>query len=252
MEAFCPLPAYNLRDYGGYGAGVGQHIRRGQLFRSAELDRLPCAYHGLLGKLNIGIVLDLRSPREIPDSRPPYMDGYRGQVVRADALDDTIPHALNGLAQLQDAAQAIAKMGEVYRRLPFSARFAESMKLYLDGLLTIDGGSLIHCFAGKDRTGLAVALCQLALGVHRDDCMAEYLLTNAAGEERLRLSLEAFRKTMDRPVDDAVLREVMLVRAEYLDGALAAITAKSSLSAYLKSLGWDDVAVACLAERYLI
>ena len=172
--------------------------------------------------------------------------------MSADALDDTIPHALIGLAELADAQQAIAKMSDVYRRLPFSARFAESMKLYLQGLLTAQGGSLIHCFAGKDRTGLAVALCQMALGVHRDDCMSEYLLTNAAGEERLGLSIEAFRKTMVAPVQESVLREVMLVRSEYLEAAMAAIASRASLAAYLESLGWGEAEITQLGARYLV
>ena len=56
---------------------------------------------------------------------------------------------------------------------------SEGMELGIGALLrTGKGASLIHCFAGKDRTGVSVALAHHVLGVHADDMLADYLLTN--------------------------------------------------------------------------
>lgn len=117
------------------------------------------------------------------------------------------------------------------------------MRLYLAGLARDDGASLINCMAGKDRTGMAVAMLHMALGVHRDDIMADYLLTNSAGDVAARIAAggAAIRSTVGELEPD-VLRVMMGVEAEYLDTAFAAIREQhGSEDAFLSNaLGVDQ------------
>jgi protein tyrosine/serine phosphatase len=98
----------------------------------------------------------------------------------------------------------------------------------------------VFCTAGKDRTGFIVAVLQTLLGVHPDDVMAEYLLTNSAPDsdaqvERLRSQIEhRFGKGLPEEAIQIVTRvePIFLTRAfnavrerygsieEYADAAL--------------------------------
>ena len=113
---------------------------------------------------------------------------------------------------------------------------------------------LVHCFAGKDRTGLGVAIAHHVFGVHPDDAMADYLLTNAQGEERIASGIRVLRGQVSATVSEALLREMMMVRSAYLDDALAAIdAAHGSLGAYLAThLGLGEADIGKIAARYLV
>ena len=111
-----------------------------------------------------------------------------------------------------------------------------------------------HCTAGKDRTGVAAALILRALGVSREDILADYLWTN---EYRARSSA-SFCKTLEQmgvPAEKAaeVARVGCCVRRESLESALDIIDARyPRFEDYLaEQLGVDAAALASLRERYL-
>lgn len=249
---------FNLRDYGGYRTSFGSRLRSGLLFRSAQLDGAGPDERELLRRLGIGVVVDLRSANEIPVTRSVAYAGFGGPVLVAQREDGVIPHAIRGLTRLATPQEAVAKMVATYRLLPSSHRFREALGLYLQGLLDVEGGSLIHCFAGKDRTGLAVALFQLLLGVHADDVMSEYLLTNSAGEERVAAGVLALKTganaQMNAGVNEDVLREAMGVRPEYLAAALTVIGAdnESPASWLVQVAGLGGCGPERLRERYTV
>ena len=113
---------------------------------------------------------------------------------------------------------------------------------YLSRLAEGHGPSLVNCMAGKDRTGIAVAMLHLAVGVHRDDVVEDYLLTNTAGDPEARIAAGAETiRAVTGQLDDAVLRVLMGVQPEYLETALAAIEERhGSIDAYLEeALGID-------------
>lgn len=236
-------PRYNLRDYGGCAVVGGGSLKRGLLLRSGQLDEVLPEDHGLLLRLGVAAVVDLRSSSEIEDPPSAAYAGFSGPIHLADREDGVIPHAIEGIVRLASAGEVAARMVALYRRLPASGRFRQSMAHYLGALDQAKGATLVHCFAGKDRTGLAVALVQLALGVHPDDVMAEYLLTNAAGEQRIAAGLAVLRRQSGPEAREDVLREVMFVRAEYLDAALREIVAQSkSPAAWLGQAAGLDAA----------
>jgi protein tyrosine/serine phosphatase len=153
------------------------------------------------------------------------------------------PHvAAAQTARGRDAAAMRAMMAQNYTTIPFRPMLVAAMRLYF-GQLAQDGSpSLIHCMAGKDRTGVAVAMLQRAVGVHYDDVMADYLLTNTAGDVEARIAaggrvVEGRSGTLE---PDA-LRVLMSVEPEYLDIAFATIVERyGSEDAYLtEALGAD-------------
>src|SRR3546814_2687697 len=66
--------------------------------------------------------------------------------------------------------------------MPYRPALGATLRLYLAALVEYDAPSLVHCVAGKDRTGFAVAIVHRLLGVHEDDLMHDYRLTNTAGK----------------------------------------------------------------------
>ena len=143
----------------------------------------------------------------------------------------------------RDAAATREGMRRNYGKIAFRPELIAMMRSYLPTLAEGRGASLVNCMAGKDRTGIAVAMVQLAAGVHRDDVVADYLLTNTAGDVEARISSGADTiRALARGMDPEVLRVIMGVEAEYLESAFATVAEKhGSLDGYLSEvLGVDD------------
>ena len=107
---------------------------------------------------------------------------------------------------------------------------------YFSALATGEGASLVHCAAGKDRTGIAVDLLHHVVGVHPDDAMHDYLLTNHSprNEERIAHGM-ALMGGKYGAKDEASLRVLMGVDAEFLEAARASVKERfGSLDAYLE------------------
>ena len=227
---------HNFRDYGGYAARGGR-LATGRLFRSAQHVAATPSDLARIAGLDLVAVIDLRGPAErilAPCRRP---DGFSAQVIFVE--QDTTglaPHVRAAGAALtaQTARDAMLKS---YAGMPFRARMLPVLARYFEALAELGGATLIHCMAGKDRTGLAVALFHHAMGVHRDDLVADYLLTNTAGRPRARIEEGArhLRQGWGGDLSDEIVDIVMGVEAAYLDAAFRAIEAEhGSVDAYLE------------------
>jgi protein tyrosine/serine phosphatase len=126
---------------------------------------------------------------------------------------------------------------------------------YFRTLAEAPGAIVVHCAAGKDRTGMICALTHHIAGVHPDDIMADFLETN--NEERMARKMSFLgpwlRETVGQTVADEALRVAVGVHADYLNTAFAAIEQRhGSIDAYLAEvLGVDDPLRARLHERLL-
>ncbi|WEK57567.1 MAG: tyrosine-protein phosphatase [Candidatus Brevundimonas phytovorans] len=239
----------NFRDYGDYAVGAGR-IARGRLYRSAHQARATEADLAQLAALNLATVVDLRRPSERRDQPSRRPANWAGQVIES-AHDDggEAPHItfLKTADLTEQSGRAF--MTQTYRRLPFEAAHLDLFRRYFRALAESDGPVLIHCAAGKDRTGLLAALTHSLLGVSRDDLLADYLLTNVAVDLEGRAEGIARKLTemTGRPASHGAVVAFLGVEADYLDGAFKEITARhGSLAAYLEqALAVDDA----LAER---
>jgi protein-tyrosine phosphatase len=247
----------NFRDYGDYATTAGARIQPGRLYRSAHHGRATDADLEAIDALGIAVVVDLRRPHERhrePSRRPA---GFTGAVIATDigSADDDDPWwSFVRDSDLSEAAFRDYLTG-YYRKAPFDERHLDTFSRYFAALGEADGPVLIHCAAGKDRTGILAALTHHLIGVHEDDIVADYLLTNEAIgiEQRMPLMMQAITEGAGREPTAAAARVAMGVEAAYLEGALAAIEAEyGDVDAYLReALGVDAALRGKVEERLL-
>jgi protein-tyrosine phosphatase len=227
---------HNFRDYGDYAARGGTKVKRAALFRSSQHRDATADDLAKLGSLSIATIIDLRGDYERSTYPCPRPKNFDAAVLFAEG--DTAgngPHNSDAVRDLKTAKQAHATMVALYENMPFRPPLIAVYRLYFAALATRTGPSLLHCLAGKDRTGIAVALLHDMLGVHPDDIMADYLLTNEAGnvEARIAAGAEAVRNSFGPHMEDEAVRTLMSVHPAFLETAFATIRERhESLAAY--------------------
>lgn len=240
---------HNFRDYGGYPVAGGGRLRRRRLWRSGQHFGATEADLGRIAALELASVFDLRSSKERtshPCRRPPDFAGavHVGEDPAARERQHSAPHvAAAQVPRQRDAASTREGMRRNYGGIAFRPELTAMIRRYLSELAEGKGPSLINCMAGKDRTGIAVAALHLATGVHRDDIIEDYLLTNTAGDVEARIAAGMATITeVTGQLDPQVLRILMGVEAEYLESAFAMMAEKhGSTDGYLREvLGVDD------------
>lgn len=254
-DRFLPLTGvHNFRDYGGYAIAGGERLRRGLLFRSAQHSNATPEDLERIAQLSLATVIDLRGNKERAVHPCRRHESFSADVIFHDGETAEMPPHLQAQLAVIDEPGMKKATAEVYRRLPARAPLIGMFRRYFEALAAHDRASLVHCLAGKDRTGIAVALFHHAVGVHYDDIMEDYLLTNTVGDQdaRIAASAAAVRKRYG-DVSDEILRLIMGVSPEYLDNAFAAIAEQhGSIDAFIETeLGFDAARCDALRERYL-
>ncbi|TAD74962.1 MAG: tyrosine-protein phosphatase [Sphingomonadales bacterium] len=234
---------HNLRDYGGYAVPGEGRVKTGVLFRSGQ--HMEASDHdlALVQGLDIRTVIDLRGVSEragFPCRRHPK---FAAQVIAHDGeTTNSPPHEGGGGQVVMTPQKARERMLAVYTRMPVNPAMIAMFTRYFKALDENDGGSLVHCFAGKDRTGIAASLLLHTLGVHHDDIVAEFLLTNAAPTRDIleRQSLPRMEAHYGA-IEPEALHNLMGVLPEYIDTYIAKVTEDhGSLDTYLATqLGVD-------------
>lgn len=245
---FIPIEgSMNLRDFGGYATHDGGMVLQGKLFRCGSLANIPEHAHDEFAALDIGVICDLRRQDEVEHGPSPITKPFQVRVH--------IPIAPGSSPQLmssfQDANQThldrISFMQEITREIARD-HVASYKKLFAE-LMAVENGFLLHCSAGKDRTGFGAAMIQLALGVSMDDVLADYLLTNSA-EELFSYLMPRFIERFGSEADEKSLRVIAGVREEYLTTALAeVITQHGTYEGYMDAAGLDRNARIELRKR---
>ncbi len=215
---------HNFRDYGGYALAGGGRLRRSTLYRSGQhfeaspddLDRIE--------RLGLRAVIDLRSDSErrlAPCRRP---DKFSARVVFVPDDLAQAPH-LEAAAKIDGPERALSRTRAIYAVMPFWPYLVQALRGYFLTLTETDGPTLVHCVAGKDRTGIAVALLHNLLGVHRDDLMENYLLTNDPDriDAHLASGAQSLRAIYGSQLSDQAARVLLSVHPAYLETAFSAI-----------------------------
>lgn len=235
----------NFRDFGGYGVAEGAEIKRGLLYRAAHQGRATDADLEAMAALDIAVIVDLRRPNERrrePARRP---IGFAGQVIENDLGDVDDDPWWRFVRESDLSIEAFrGYLTDYYRDAPFEPRHIDLYSRYFRALGEVDGAVLIHCAAGKDRTGILAALTHHLMGVSREDLIADYLLTNEALDFDLRMPamIQAIEQETGRRPDPAAVRVALGVDEAYLLRAIEAIEARhGDLDAYLETvLGVDE------------
>ncbi|MDM7956668.1 tyrosine-protein phosphatase [Blastomonas sp.] len=248
----------NFRDYGDYPARAGARIAAGRLYRSGHHVHATPSDIAIVARLALATVIDLRgsSERELYPCRRP--ENFEARVLFADGETTA-----SGQAPHDEAARAVitahdahANMLRLYAEMPFQQNMVAAMRLYFAALAERDGASLLHCLAGKDRTGMAAALLHSLLGVHEDEIVDDYLLTNVVADIDARMEQRApiLRTRFGSAMHDDAVRTLMSVHPDYLERSFAAmIDAHGSVSAYARTvLGVTDRLIGRIEDQLLV
>jgi protein tyrosine/serine phosphatase len=240
----------NFRDFGGYLGFDGAMLRRGLLFRSAHFAEASDGDLDALDQLGVGAVTDLRRPeeREAQPNRWP-----RGGVFvhQNDEGQVSKPPHVAFLEEAELSAEAVrGYMLGTYGQIPYEPRYLNLFSAFLRGLVQTQRAGVVHCAAGKDRTGIIVAVTQLLLGVDRAAVYADYELTNTVVdlEARLPRMRSIIEARYGVAVTDEVARPMVGVHADYLKTALDAIEGRSgSIELYARTeMGLSEAEISQL------
>jgi protein tyrosine/serine phosphatase len=232
---------HNFRDCGGHPARGGRRMRHGRLYRSAHFPMATDADLAAMRALGLAVIVDLRRPPEreaYPCRRWP---GFDARLIEHDGAGDMVlpPHLAAFERAGASRAEATTALTQIYREMPFDPMFVALLRDYFAVLAEVDGAVLVHCAAGKDRTGVAVALTHHVLGVDQDAMLGDYLATNANVEARFAEAapMRAFLGREGQSVSDAAIRVILGVTPDFLHEAFAAMAdGHGSVDGYLANV----------------
>jgi hypothetical protein len=217
----------NFRDVGSLrGGGV---IRPGRLFRSDSLTNLTADEAPAFDALGVATVVDLRRPQEVATyGRVADHPGRRWANIAPD-------HPEWHVYGYDEAAGVSRFLADRYLNMADSGRLglgAAVRAVIDDG----DRPTLVHCFAGKDRTGVVIALALSLAGVSDDDIADDYARSDT-WQHRVHIDVPPHWGAAPR---DAILLFLADLRAEYGD-----------VSAYAASAGLKESDIAALRDTLL-
>ena len=235
--------AVNVRDLGGLATGSGGQTVSGRLLRGDNLQELTHKdITRLVDEIGVTTVVDLRSAGEIATEGPAPLDALPGVRHAHHPVLGEYLHTDSEVA----VALLLTKVEEDRARYPddlmcghylgYLEKRPEEVAGALRAVATSPGAAIVHCAAGKDRTGVVVALALTAAGVGHDAIVADYMATGERLEAivgRLRRS-RSYAGDMDgRPVS------AHAPRAETMSAFLTQLDARyGGVAAWLASAGF--------------
>ncbi|GAA1705792.1 tyrosine-protein phosphatase [Microbacterium sediminicola] len=215
-------------------------VQAGSLFRSDALDRLGEPGRRAVVQLDLRVIIDLRSDLDLQLGGRDDLDGIDAEYVRHPILSAGMnldPESLD--------------LRRIYRGI--LTDHGDELALAMHAVAQATGPALVHCTAGKDRTGLVVALTLDAVGVDRETILEDYALTTAnlagAWSDGIFAKLRGYGVEVTDPLTEvmakappAVLRDTFA----WLESA------HGDVRSYLASIGVDDVAIEALRRKLLV
>jgi protein tyrosine/serine phosphatase len=238
--------AVNVRELGGLPTADGRTIARGVMIRADNLQGLSEKdVQRLTEDLDVRTVLDLRTPAEVDAEGPgPLVDAGLRHVhldlipgwdpQRADAVGRIVPH------EQREAGD----MSHYY--LGYLDEAPDNVVEALRELASGSGAAVVHCAAGKDRTGVVVALALTVAGVTREEIVEDYALTAERIEAihaRLASSPTYAEDMKRRPIDD--MRPHALSMRHFLDR----MDERGGVAEWLTANGFSPDEQAALRQR---
>ena len=256
----------NTRDLGGIKSEFGT-VKYNKLLRSGHLSVATQAdCDKLLRCHNLRRIVDLRTNLEIANNPDVKIDGVEWvnvSIIAATTFGISYER-LDGASIAVKLDEGIARMkarGEtpsehmriLYKNFVASDYTHRGYGNFLRLLANqpVDGATLWHCSAGKDRVGTCTALLLHCLGVNRDEIMRDYLLTN----EMTKAHSESILSKVRPYVSDEIYtleQRMLTVDESYLDSFWDAIEKRfGSVDAFITHCGVTDADIANLRKNYL-
>jgi len=225
----------NFRDLGGVKTKEGKVIKPNRLLRSGELVQLDEEGKKVLAQHQLTKVIDLRSEDELekrPDVALHTID-YQWIDIMKDVKENA---SMDALLQAGELEAVDRHMKQIYTNLVMNEGAQKGYRQYFEQLLATEtGGVLFHCFAGKDRTGMAAVYALELLGISRDAIYQDYLQTNIQRAKPNESMFAELAKQGATKQQIAGVKIAMEVSASYLDHAYQLIKTKyGSMQEYVK------------------
>jgi protein-tyrosine phosphatase len=249
--------AANVRDLGGLPTSDGHLTRPDRLIRSDNLQGLtPKDVRRLVDEHGVRAIADLRTQVEVALEGPGPMTHEplvavrnfslfpeSGQHTDVAALDDDAPVVLPWQNRDTDITADSSNRGASAIYLRYLDDRADSVIATLRLIAGTDGATIVHCAAGKDRTGVVVALALAEVGVSRGAIVEDYALS-ADRIEAIFGRLRSSRTYIDDLADESIDKH--RPRATTMERLLDALDESyGGASGWLRTHGWtDDDAVA--------
>ncbi len=246
----------NMRDLGGLPTAGGDVVRHRRLLRSDNLQDLSArSVRALLEEYRLTDVVDLRTHVEVAKEgdgplRATPVRHHHFTLYREDTYESGIPAAERALPWERDEAVAAARRGQREKRgrshdefwsehyLSYLSTRPDSVVAALHAIAGSEGAAIVHCAAGKDRTGTIVGLALKIVGVPDDVVIADF----AASAQKVPLILERLRL---RPAYAENMRNKTVAQqsptTETMRMLLRALEARhGGVHGWLSSQGWTQ------------
>jgi protein-tyrosine phosphatase len=226
---------FNARDLGGLGTTDGRSIRWGALVRSDSLDRLTAAGWSALYAHGIRTIIDLRNDDELgadAATRPAAI------TTLHIPLDDSADTEFWNYCWANDLDGS-----PLYYQLFLDRKPERCASAVAAVARAQPGGVVVHCGAGRDRTGLITMLLLAIAGVAPDDIAADYELSTS----RLAPAWSAWGYDDQGPLIEGILR----CKNTTARATLLAILSSLDVNAYLRSASLTDDDLAAVHARLL-
>ncbi len=246
--------APNFRDLGGARAADGRAVRMGFIYRSAALLEPTGGDVDVLAEAGIVLVCDLRSARERDHAPNLWWQARNTETIDLDILSD-IRGTDDFWAILRHDPSVTggrAIMDRIYRALPAAA--APHLGTIFARIAAGDVPMLIHCTAGKDRTGFLSAIILQVLGVPYEAIVADYLASvGRANEQVTNATRRLILENAGPSVSEQAIEALIGVDRAYLDASFTAITTEyGSIDDYVRNaIGLDAAQCAAVRARML-
>jgi protein-tyrosine phosphatase len=234
---------FNFRDIGGYPTVDGRSVRWERYYRAGRQDRMTAADLEKLKVLGIRTQVDLRRPDEVAQQGRGPLAEFGVQYHHIPVIPDGGSERLN---------QLVGDTGISGRRYLGYLEFDPKSWIQLFKVLAdADRHPMVlHCTAGKDRTGVSTAFLLAVLGVDRSWIEADYVLTNldVARQVDFLEQTGALPEGMDRQTMMHLAGIPAAAMSDFLDGVEARWGGPVD---YLRSIGISDEVMAAVRHAFL-
>ena len=250
----------NLRDVGGLPTVDGGKIIPGRLLRSDNLQTLTHSDIDQLLGMGLTDVVDLRSDyeRELEGPGPLVRTGVRRHELslfrewrsgvgeeKPDVRPEVLPERALPWVDLEPQVDLDNPVASVY--FSYLIDRPDSVLAALRAIAYAPGAALVHCAAGKDRTGTVVALALTVAGVEREAVVADYVASSERVEQvvaRLTASPTYAENLRGRPISSHLSRpEAITAFLDHIDQE------HGGVDPFLARMGWTEADAASLRAK---
>ncbi len=226
----------NVRDLGGFPTRGGHSTRRGALVRADNLCRLTMHGRRALARHGVSVAIDLRDPREHALEHDPFSRDELAEIDRVD-IPQLTPEFWRAWQETMTAHEGDVLTLETCRE-PIATMFAAIAAAR-------DGGVVVYCHAGRERTGIAAALLLELAGVDRATIAAEHVRS----DEYLAPLYAAWLDAEPDPERQQRLRHALRPQPDQMILTLAALDELyGGIERYLLGSGLEATDIATVRE----